>query len=78
MAAKEWRELDFEEREIYFQWIWILMDDGKLHFDNMDDIEAYAKEMYMCDVDQTPDHLLKKKRDDDDFKGLDVNWQDYL
>ena len=52
------------------------MDDGKLHFDNMDDIEAYAKEMYMCDVDQTPDHL--KKRDDDDFKGLDVNWQDYL
>lgn len=74
--AREWHELQFEEREIYFQWIWTLMDEGKVHFDNMDDVEAYAKEMYRCDVDQTPrDINLLRPSDDDPFQDLDIDFK---
>ena len=67
--ARQWNELEFDEREIYFQWIWILMDDGILYFEDLDEVEAYAKKMYLCDVDQ--------KEKDDPFKGLDINFQEY-
>ena len=76
--AREWHELEFEEREIYFQWIWTLMDEGRLFFEDMEEVEAYAKEMYRCDVDHTRrDPNLLRPGDDDPFQDLDVDFQDY-